>query len=86
MAMRPQHPGPQFDLPIPPVRPEHLATSARRPGVIDVSVCEWTADLSVGWDRDRTPAHTTVSGIGFVDFDATDSIHETTESVGSVGS
>ena len=85
MAMRLQHPGPRFDLPISLSRPVHLAVGEGSPGAIDVSVCEWTTDLSVGPHPDRIPARrTAVSGVGFVDFDGVDSIHETTASVGNV--
>ena len=39
-------------------------------------ISEWTADLDTTSVATHLPAPTSVAAIGFVDFDAVDSIHE----------
>ena len=80
MATLRQYAGPQSDPPT-SVMSAQLEASLSYPGTVDVSVCEWTADMSpttlgVG------PARTTVVAVGFVDFDAIESVRTTSASKG----
>lgn len=79
MTMR-QHADPRSDRPT-TATPPVLEASMSHPGTVDVTVCEWTADMSptllgVG------PARTTVVAVGFVDFDAVESVRTTSAATG----
>ena len=76
MAMHRQHPNPQFDLPISPTKMALPAASLSHPLTVDVTVSEWTADLSAGSGPITTLAPTAVGAVAFIDFDALDSVHE----------
>ena len=56
------------------------------PRSVDVTVCEWTADLSSTPPSNTSQTQTTVGAVGYVDFDAVDSVHETAASVGTLRS
>lgn len=83
MAMHRQHPDAQFDMPVATATTTLPAASLSHPRSVDVTVCEWTADLG-GSLLHIGPARTTVGALGFIDFDALDSVHETTTSDGTV--
>ena len=76
MAMHRQHPAPQSDLPRPAAPPALPPPTMTRPEVVDVTICEWTADQA-GTPLSTEVVRTTVSAMGYVDFDAVDSVHET---------
>lgn len=76
MAMHGQHPVPQSDLPSSPASPTLPSPTMTRHGTVDMTICEWTADQA-GPSPSMDPGRTTVSAMGYVDFDAVDSVHET---------
>jgi hypothetical protein len=73
MAKHRQQPGSEVHLPTAVAMP--VATMSH-PRSIDVTVCEWTTDLSAAplLSSDTTP--TSVGAARYVDFDAVDSVHE----------
>jgi hypothetical protein len=73
--------GPQFDLPI-TATPAPVEASMSHPRAVDVTVSEWTADMSPV-PLDVGLVCTTVGAIGFVDFDAVESVRTTLASTGT---
>lgn len=79
MALHRSHPSPQFVLPVGAT--ELPAPFITHSTLIDVTVCEWTADLHAATPALATPAATSVGATGYVDFDTVESIHETVGNV-----
>ena len=75
MTIHRQHPGPRLDAP-------DTGTVATQgyPRSIDVSVCEWTTDLSAAPLLSVAAAQTAVGAVGYVDFDVLDSVRQPTRS------
>lgn len=73
MAMHRQQPGSQVHLPASVAMP--VATMSH-PRSIDVTVCEWTTDLSAAPLLSSAPTPTSVGAARYVDFDVVDSVHE----------
>ena len=80
MAMHRQHPTPRADLPASAANPAPPVATMTHASAVDVTVCEWTADLSVGPLLSGAAVRTSVGAAGYVDFDAVDSVHESTAS------
>ena len=83
MAKHRQSPAPCPAVPVSKAATALPAPTMSHPHSVDVSVCEWTADLSGAALPGTVSARTSVIAVGFVDFDVVDSVHETAAS-GSV--
>ena len=80
MTIHRQHPGPRLDSPDTAAIPTLPVATEGHPRSIDVSVCEWTTDLSAVPLLSVTPAQTAVGAVGYVDFDVLDSVRQPTQS------
>jgi hypothetical protein len=80
MAIHRQHPGPHLDSSGSGTNPILPVATLSHPRSIDVSVCEWTTDLSAAPLLSVSPAQTAVGAVGYVDFDVLDSVHQPTRS------
>jgi hypothetical protein len=80
MAIHRQHPGPLLDSPETGASPVLPVATQSHQRSIDVSVCEWTTDLSATPLLSVAQAQTAVGAVGYVDFDVLDSVHQPTRS------
>ena len=86
MPMDRQHPAPQAHLPASPVTTSLPAATMSYPGAVDMTVCEWTTDLSVTPLLGASPTQTAAGAAGYIDFDSIDTVREVTRSVASARS
>ena len=80
MAIHRQHHGPRLDSPETGANLVLPVATQSYPHSIDVTVCEWTTDLSATPLLSVAPAQTAVGAVGYVDFDVLDSVHQLTRS------
>lgn len=76
MTMHRQHPDLSFGVSVDHDEAGLPAASLSHPRSIDVAVCEWTADLAAGSVLGTAGPRTTVSAVGFVDFDVVESVRQ----------